>query len=208
MFPSPVTIPLPVSYQQQGRHPHPTQQHSQMHQQHHTPSQHLEPVGSDKEKKFEELVSRFREGMLISERNGQLRARPMYVCKVDEHEDLWFATGLHSEKVQELEKNPHVCVTFQDNGHFISISGTASVVSSEAAKRELWSVHLKPYFPEGPEDKELSFVKVRSQWGEYWDTSGVGRTIKSVMSAGKAVMSGEKVNPEDMGDSAKVELSK
>lgn len=130
-------------------------------------------------------------GMLVSrELNGSLHSRPMAVAGIED-EDVFFATSLHSVKVDEIRNNNSVVVTFQDGRRFISLEGAAEINSDPALKDRMWSDSLKIWFPKGKDDPELCFLRVRASEGEFWDTSGA-KGLKYVFQAAKALVTGTK----------------
>ncbi len=82
------------------------------------------------------------------------------------HEDftLYTATSKKTEKVDELEKNPHthILLGYNDEGYgdtFLEISGTVTITDEERLKEKIWNEHMKPWF-DGPEDPNLVILKV------------------------------------------------
>eukprot|EP01118_Nematostelium_gracile_P020201 TRINITY_DN972_c0_g1_i1.p1 TRINITY_DN972_c0_g1~~TRINITY_DN972_c0_g1_i1.p1 ORF type:complete len:181 (-),score=61.66 TRINITY_DN972_c0_g1_i1:56-598(-) len=156
---------------------------------------------------FESKLSSFRDGMLVTHnRNGQdIRARPMHLLKRDDDENLWLATS-KGEKVHEIEQNDHVCMTLQNAGKWISITGKASIVSDVNKIKELWNEGLKIYFPNGPESPELVLIKINTIWAEFWDVSSATSKLAWAFQAGKAYLQGEKMTVDSAGDHQRLSL--
>lgn len=147
--------------------------------------------------KLHELVESFGVAMLITRTNdGEMRGRPMALAHVDESGDLWFATGKHSAKVDEIEQESHVAITMQDKTRFVSISGVATFSQDRAKIAELWKTEWKVWFPGGKDDPNITLLIVDSTMGEYWDNSGVSG-LKYLIEAGKALLSGTRPEIED-----------
>ena len=151
--------------------------------------------------KLRELLEEFGVAMLVTRTGeGQLRARPMALAEVESGGTLWFVTGRHSGKVDELANDGHVAVTMQSKAKFVSVSGTAAPVEDRERVARLWKVEWKVWFPGGQDDPELVLLKVNGVAGEYWDNSGTSG-IKYLIEAGKALLTGTR--PE-VGNDPKV----
>jgi PPOX class probable F420-dependent enzyme len=51
-----------------------------------------------------------------------------------EENQIFLSTGAHSVKVRNLSRNPHITLTLEDGGRYLTISGTATI---EPASPEL-----------------------------------------------------------------------
>lgn len=142
--------------------------------------------------KLHELLEEFGTAMLVTRTaDGDLRGRPMALAEVEPDGTLWFASGRHSGKVEELEKDGHVVVTMQSKAKFVSLSGTAKTVDDRAKIAKLWKAEWKVWFPDGKDDPEVVLLRVDGKAGEYWDNSGTSG-IKYLIKAGKALVTGTK----------------
>lgn len=104
--------------------------------------------------------------------DGQLHARPMSNNREVEFDgDVWFFSASDANKVEEIESEPEVELSFADitKFRFISMSGTAEVIRDEEKKRELWIEDLERWFDGGPESEEIVLIKVTPGTIEYWD---------------------------------------
>ena len=77
---------------------------------------------------------------------------------------LYTATSKQTEKVDELEANPHthILIGYEGKGvgdEFLEIEGTVTISSDEQVKEKMWNKHLEPWFS-GPEDPDLVILKV------------------------------------------------
>jgi general stress protein 26 len=135
--------------------------------------------------------------------DGTLHSRPMSTQRVEFDGDLWFFTRASAHKVEEIEREHQVNVSYAkpEDQRYISVSGRAVVVRDRAKIEELWSPVLKAWFPEGPEDPDLALLKVSAARAEYWDSpaSAVAHAVSFV----KAVVTGTPTNP---GENEKIEL--
>jgi general stress protein 26 len=160
---------------------------------------------TDTREHLHDLLSGFRSAMLMTRASdGKSHVRPMAVAKLGPNEELYFATGLASPKVDEISKNPEVTVSFQSSSEFAALYGTARVVTDRVLIDKLWSEAWKVWFPGGKEDPNLCLLAVAPNSAEYWDNSGV-EGFKYLYEGLKAVL--QKRTPEtDDTQHAKVRL--
>lgn len=153
---------------------------------------------NDAMKHFESLVDDFSNGMLVTKHDpGVLRARPMHVADYDDAGKLWFLTDRDSAKVDELEDDSRVAVTFQDGQRFVSITGLADVVTDPVRIGALWNPAWRLWFPNGKEAHGLVAVRVTPIEGEYWDNSGVVNKLKFAKQAVEAILTGSTPDVDD-----------
>jgi general stress protein 26 len=103
--------------------------------------------------------------------DGTLRSRPM-VAHADAYDGmLWFFTRTTSPVATEIGGNPHVNIAYVSapEDRFISVSGRAVIVRDTAAAARLWTPAFSKWFPGGPEDQELSLIKIELTRIEHWD---------------------------------------
>ncbi|MDC0711309.1 pyridoxamine 5'-phosphate oxidase family protein [Stigmatella sp. ncwal1] len=110
--------------------------------------------------------------MTTVEEDGSLRSRPMWTQERDFDGELWFFTREHSAKVDEVEHDHHVSLSYAEpsKDRFVSVSGRCRLVTDKAKARELWNPALKAWFPDGLDDPELSLLCITVEKAEYWDT--------------------------------------
>lgn len=147
---------------------------------------------SEEFRKLESLLKEMKAGMLttIGEDN-ELHSRPMFTQKFDaETNELWFFAGQNSGKIIEIQKNPHVHLSFANanDGSFLSICGQARMVDDFELKKKLWTVPMLAWFPEGLEDPNLTLVCVSLTSAEYWDSAS---KFIQLFSYAKAILKGE-----------------
>ncbi|KQS66632.1 pyridoxamine 5'-phosphate oxidase family protein [Modestobacter sp. Leaf380] len=156
----------------------------------------------DSTRKVSGLLSDQRLGMLTTtDRDGTLISRPMALQEVEFDGDLWFFAARDSRKVAHITANPHVNVAVGSGSTWISLTGTAAVVTDDAKKKELWNSGVAAWFPDGPDDDEIVLIKVDGDSAEYWDTPG-GR-VSTLLSFAKAKVTGEAYSG---GENEKVDL--
>lgn len=77
---------------------------------------------------------------------------------------LYTATSKRTQKVDELEANPHTHILIGYDGggfgdDFLEIEGTVTISDDEGAKEKVWNKQMKHWFS-GPEDANLVILKV------------------------------------------------
>ncbi|MEQ8849001.1 pyridoxamine 5'-phosphate oxidase family protein [Botrimarina sp.] len=162
-------------------------------------------MSEDPRERFQQILGSFTEGMLVTrEESDSLRGRPMRVAHVDSDADLWFTTKIPSGKTADIRQHEQVAVVFQDNGRYLTVSGSASITDDREKIRSLWQESWKVWFPGGQDDPELGLLHVEASHGEYWDNSGA-RGLAYAIRAGHAYWVGDTPDiPEGMN--AKVDL--
>ena len=104
--------------------------------------------------------------------DGQLHARPMSNNgEVEFDGDVWFFCAADSRKVEEIEAEPRVELSYADPERFlfISMSGDAEIVRDVEKKRELWIEDLERWFEEGPDSEDVVLVKVTPTTVAFWN---------------------------------------
>jgi general stress protein 26 len=161
-------------------------------------------VQSDDVKKLGKLIQDIQYAMLTTAMpDGTLRSRPMATQKAEFDGTLWFFTDRESGKVHEVEQDRHVNVAYADTAAntWVSVSGTANVVTDKPTIRDKWTSGMKAWFPDGPDDPNVALLKVTVQQAEYWDQP----SSKMVQLIGlvKATVVGERYEP---GENKKINL--
>lgn len=160
--------------------------------------------GANAFKKVAELIKEVRVAMMqtyaIDAVQGTPRVpvhiRPMYTQKLDVDTfdgELWFFTDSTSEKVAELERNNGMVLTYASPEHnrFVVVYGSGTVMKDTAKAAELWNIHAKGWWPDGPSSPSLVLIQVRVSAAEYWDGPSNASYMLSLL---KAVVTGQRVN--------------
>ncbi len=109
--------------------------------------------------------------------DGELYARPMSNNrKVEFDGDIWFFSGADTRKVDEINQNPQVHLSYVDprEFRFISVNGTTEIVRDVEKKRELWDKELERWFKDGPDSDDVVLLKVTPTTIAYWSGEGDG----------------------------------
>ena len=149
--------------------------------------------------KFRELMDEFEDAMLVSlDAGGQLRGRPMRIVahNRDVSDDLWFVTGVDSEKLEEIFQDQRVAVTMADGKRFLSISGEARPVVDPAKIEAMWQESWKLWFPEGPRSGRIALIQVLPVRAEYWDRS-FPHGLRFAVEAAKAYFEHKRIDEPD-----------
>ena len=103
--------------------------------------------------------------------DGTLRSRPMATQPTEIDGHLWFFTAADTGKVDEIQREHHVSVSYAApaRDRYVSVCGFASVIRDEAKIKKLWQPSMRPWFPDGPDDPNLALLDVRIEEAEYWD---------------------------------------
>lgn len=161
-----------------------------------------QPQTTDSMEKVAELINEIKFAMLTTqEHDGNLHSRPMTTLQVDSDGCLWFFTGLHSYKVDDLHEHTKVNVAYArtDKQDYLSVTGTAEVVRDRKKMEQLWTPWLKPWFHGGLDDPELVLLKVRIEEANYWDAPG--SMVKRLYGLAKGVLTG---NTDALGGQGRV----
>jgi general stress protein 26 len=103
--------------------------------------------------------------------DGHLVSRPMATQARAAGADLWFATDIETHKMDELETDSHVNISYLNHKsmEWVSVSGIARVVRDRSKVRELWRPDWKAWFEgEGensgtPEDPRIVLIAVDAE---------------------------------------------
>ena len=126
----------------------------------------------------------------MTQGQGALRARPMAVAQVEPNCDLWFFTDRDTAKVHEVEANREVMAVCQkDHSRYVSVSGSAELVSDRGRVCELWKESYRTWLPDGVNDPSLILLRVRAREAQYWDNQGF-KGVRYVFQAAKAYATG------------------
>lgn len=156
--------------------------------------------------KLGELIKGIGIAMLTTaDDEGRLHSRPMANQNRDFDGTLWFFTNAQSAKVDELERDHQVNLSYADTGdqRYISVSGRATMVRDKQKMEELWSLPLKAWFPKGLEDPNIALLRVEVEKAEYWDSPS--SAVVQLIGFAKALATGKRYEGE-AADHKKINL--
>jgi len=101
-----------------------------------------------------------------------IAARPMSTNTVDADGTIWFFSGKDSDTNKEINKDSRVQLFYSNtaSSEYLSLYGTATIVTDQKKVEELWSPINKTWFNDGTKDPNISLLKITPQEGHYWDT--------------------------------------
>ena len=126
----------------------------------------------ERQQELWERIESVRTAMLTTtEPDGTLRSRPMWTQGDEFDGSPWFFTSDEAPKVDELERNPQVCLSYgaPDTDLYLSVSGRAELVRDEAKAKELWNTFAQAWFPGGVDDPHLALLRVDVEQAQYWE---------------------------------------
>jgi len=168
-------------------------------------------------KKIEELYSLV-EGIdiaMLTTRNfdGALVSRPMATQEKRPRVDFWFVTSTETHKVDELQAQPEVNLAYYNNKsrEWVSVSGTARLVSDRALIRTLYKADWQAWFGDeggvrngSPNDPRLVLIEVEAHEATYLK-SNQPRAVQ-LFKVAKALITGTPPKIGDMRHVGKKEL--
>ena len=109
----------------------------------------------------------------IKRKNGAT-FRPMSAQEVDDEGNIWFFSGIDSDKNREIQEDNFVQLAFShpSKSSYLVVDGEAEISTDREKIEELWSPLIKTWFQEGKDDPNISLIKVNTQNAYYWDTDG------------------------------------
>jgi general stress protein 26 len=137
-------------------------------------SRYQELSGEEGRRKIAELVKGIRIAMMTTHaEDGSIDARPMAVQDKPFDGTLWFLTRASSDKVNELEQDRHITLTFSEpsDSKYITLKGRGTVTRDRGKVRELWNPMYKAWFPRGEDDPEITVLRVDVFEGYFWEAS-------------------------------------
>ncbi|TDN88558.1 pyridoxamine 5'-phosphate oxidase family protein [Microbacterium sp. BK668] len=131
-----------------------------------------EVTGTEAAGRIKELVEDIDFTMLTTvDAGGNLVGRPMSTRQMDDDGDIWFFTSDHSKKVDEVQADHDVSLSYVDakGMRFVSVAGTARVVYDEAKMKELYTPSLDIWFEDGLDTPDIALLCVTPVTAEFWE---------------------------------------
>ncbi len=123
-------------------------------------------------RKLTEIIKGIPVAMLttVTER-GWLRSRPMVAQDQPCDGTLWFLSGATTSKARDVRDRQQVnlCYVSGARDRYVSVSGVATLVTDPGRVAAIWNNGYAEWFPKGPTDPDLVFIRVQVEEAEYWD---------------------------------------
>ena len=157
--------------------------------------------------KVHEMLQSFHTAMLITHGGKDaMHARPMEIAHAGADCHVWFYTDTQSPKTREIRQEDSVLLTFQkDHQKYLTIEGTADLVTDRAMIKSFWKEPFRVWFPEGIDDPNLMLVHIIPNQAEYWDNSSL-QGVRYLYETAKAYVSGTRPEIDDGEIHGKVDL--
>ncbi len=113
---------------------------------------------------------------------GQIAARPMSNNGQVEYEgDSYFFSYEEARSIGDIERDPHVGLSFQGKKGllgkpplFLAVEGEAELIRDKAEFEKHWVSELEYWFKDGIDTPNLVLVKVHANRIHYWDGTDEG----------------------------------
>src|ERR1700722_4756021 len=148
--------------------------------------------GVEGQKKISELVKGIHIAMLTTvAKDGTMSSRPMAIQDEPFNGTLWFLTRSTSEKIDEIQQDQYVTLTFTEpkDSKYITLKGRASVDQNRAKIKELWNPLYKAWFPRGQDDPEIAVLRIDVSEADFWEANS-SKLIMGVKYLAAAVTGG------------------
>lgn len=134
--------------------------------------------------------------MTTQDASGNLVSRPMSTREMDANRDIWFFTADDTKKVEEVEADHDLGLSYADakGMRFVSIAGRATVVHDRAKMEQLYTPSLDIWFEDGLDTPGIALLKVSPVQVEFWEPAHG----KIVMAAGMIKALVTKDTPDDL----------
>ena len=124
---------------------------------------------NDSTEAFWKLVDDFDTCMVVTRDGGRMRARPMAPRVSQERREILFLTDRNSHKVDEIEADNDVALTFSKHGKYVSVSGRARMSGDRALVAQIWDSEAEAWMPQGKEDPSVVVLVVDPDAAELWN---------------------------------------
>lgn len=146
--------------------------------------------------KLSELLKKFRFAMLTTRTDdGKLAAHPLTVQEAEFDRDLWFIIGKNSSAVEDVARDPMSAYPSarMTRGYRLRAPRPSCPTPRSCANSGIR--RSRHGFPDGPENPNVTLLKVDAVSGEYWDSPG-GR-VATLVSLVKSKITGEQFRAEN-----------
>lgn len=96
------------------------------------------------------------------ELDGTLTSSPITAAKINGMEEVFFGTGLGSNKVARITADPRVSVCFASDDGYVTLNGIMEVLIDPKVKKAVWYEGLENHFT-GPEDAGYCVLRLTTR---------------------------------------------
>lgn len=88
----------------------------------------------------------------------------------------WFFSNGDTDKIRQIKADPHVTLTFEGEGIWIALYGTATLhVEDRELFEQYWTKDIDRWFPQGIDTPGLHLIEVKADMAEGWGRVGDGK---------------------------------
>ncbi|WP_062227019.1 pyridoxamine 5'-phosphate oxidase family protein [Aureimonas frigidaquae] len=120
---------------------------------------------------FWDMIEKFDTAMVVTRDGQELRARPMALKLSSARDLLLFITDLDSHKVDEIEADDRVALSFTRHGEYVSVSGRARVSTDKALIDDAWDAEAEAWMPQGKDGPGVAVLAIEPTQAEIWDVN-------------------------------------
>jgi general stress protein 26 len=160
-------------------------------------------TSQDDQQDIWKVIAEQRIAMLTTEdEEGHLVSRPMACLARPEEHRIYFVTRTDA-KVGEIGGSAQVNLGFSDTrtNTYLSVSGLARTTQDREKLRELWSMFVEAWLPQGPDAPDVALVTVEPEKAKLWDS-----TSSRLLYAGKVLKAVVTQNPPEGGEVKSVRM--
>jgi len=141
-----------------------------------------------------DIIEKARIGMLTTQFDGGLRARPLEARADRDAGLIWFVTDKRGAKDDEIMADHDIGLVFidEDSRAYLSITGRASVTRDTAKAKEIWKKNDDIWLQGGPDGSNVRVLRVEPVTAELWD--GPSSVAGTAFEFATARLTGEKLN--------------
>lgn len=113
--------------------------------------------------------------MLTTRSQEGLHNRPMSNNRQVEYDgDTWFFAFRDSRLAREIQADPRIALGYaaNDRGVWLAMEADAELVNDADEKRERWFDELDRWFPNGPEDENVTLIRASATRIRSWGATG------------------------------------
>ena len=120
------------------------------------------------------LIKDIKVGMLTTiKADGEMRARPMHLVQDDYDGTIWFYTSADKAKVDDIQQDHDICLTFScpEDDTYVSMTGKARLTQDKTLIDKYWNPFVAAWFLDGKESDDVALLECKINKGEHWDST-------------------------------------